>query len=85
MNLDWVAIRDFLTSVGFPIFVAVYFMVKMQRILEMLTLSINDIRALLDQNKQTIAQLCEKINTNSDLMSILLKYNVDNRKDDDHA
>lgn len=47
-------IKDLIASVGFPIFVAVYFLVVTSKALKSLTVAVNSL-------KETVKELCSKL------------------------
>lgn len=72
----WDTIKDLIANLGFPIFIASFFVIKIQKILEMLNDTISDLKKVVEQNSETMQKLSEKVNMNYELTKTLVSVHL---------
>jgi uncharacterized protein YoxC len=73
---EWSIIKDLITTVGFPIFVSLFFLIKVQRVLELLVDALKNLENSISRMNEETKELSEKINQNYELTQTLLRDRI---------
>ena len=73
---EWSIIKDLITTVGFPIFVSLFFIFKVQRVLELLVDALKNLENSISRMNEETKELSEKVNQNYELTQTLLRDRI---------
>lgn len=73
---EWSIIKDLITTVGFPIFVSLFFIFKVQHVLELLVDALKNLENSISRMNEETKELSEKINQNYELTQTLLRDRI---------
>lgn len=73
---EWAIIKDLITTVGFPIFVSLFFIFKVQHVLELLIDTLKNLENSISRMNEETKELSEKVNQNYELTQTLLRDRI---------